>query len=39
MGKYAYVKLSNILYHESMNLSIGFVKVIEKVLEKFCKSS
>ena len=35
MGKYAYVKLSNILYHKSMNLSIGFAEV----LEKFCKNS
>ena len=30
MGKYAYVKLSNKLYHKSMNLSIGFAKVLEK---------
>ena len=30
MGKYAYAKLSIILYHKSMNLSIGFAKKLEK---------
>ena len=30
MGKYAYVKLSIILYHNKTDLSIGFSKVLEK---------
>lgn len=30
MGKYAYVKLSIILYHKETNLSIGFVKFLKK---------
>ncbi len=31
MGKYAYVKLSIILYHKSMNLSIGFAKNLKNI--------
>ena len=31
MGKYAYVKLSIILYHKSTDLSIGFAKVFYKI--------
>ena len=34
MGKYAYVKLSIILYHNQTNLSIGFAKVLEKYFFK-----
>ena len=34
MGKYAYVKLSIILYHISKNLSIGFTKIFSKVAKK-----
>ena len=29
MGKYAYVKLSIILYHKQMDLSIGFVEFLK----------
>ena len=34
MGKYAYVKLSIILYHKLTDLSIGFAKIFSKS----CKS-
>ena len=34
MGKYAISKLSIILYHKQMDLSIGFAKVFEKVMQK-----
>ena len=30
MGKYAYVKLSIILYHNQTDLSIGFMKFLKK---------
>ena len=31
MGKYAYVKLSIILYHKQADLSIGFLNFIENI--------
>ena len=34
MGKYAYVKLSIILYHKQTSLSIGFMKIIKNVFQK-----
>ena len=30
MGKYAYIKLSIILYHKQASLSIGFMKFLKK---------
>ncbi len=37
MGKYAYVKLSIILYHKLSDLSIGFMNFIEFFLKSFGK--
>ena len=34
MGKYAYAKLSTILYHKSTDLSIGFVKFLKNIFQK-----
>ena len=31
MGKYAYVKLSIILYHKQTDLSMGFLNFIENI--------
>ena len=34
MGKCAYIKLSIILYHKQANLSIGFIKFLERYFFK-----
>ena len=34
MGKYAYVKLSIILYHKSTDLSIWFMKFLKNIFQK-----
>ena len=35
MGKYAYVKIEYYIIHKSTDLSIGFIKFLERFLERY----